>query len=129
MPSRLPLRHLLIAVLLAVIVPFQGAVAAAAGVCMAFGHHDMAAAQQDSAAHDHEGHDGHAGHSGHAPAADPDPESAHCGPCAACCAAVSIAPAPAPVVVERQATPSYDFTPSPHADVAPHPLDRPPLAS
>lgn len=111
-------RLILIAVV-ALLVPAQGALAVAAGQCMALEHHEMPAGGHDAPAHD--GHD--MPDHGDAPA-----KSAHCGPCAACCASTAMA-AGVPLVIPAFAAehaPSYQLLLQP--GIAPDSHFRPPLA-
>lgn len=122
-PVIVRLKRLLLVLLVVFAVPAQGAAAASAGVCMALGHHDAAASMGD----DHAVHGGSASHEG---AGDSDQgSSAHCGPCLACCGAVT--------GVSSALAASGTFAPGGAIEVHDHPepagvrpggLDRPPLA-
>lgn len=122
----------LLAFAIVIVVPIQGMTAITAGQCMAFGHH------QDSAGQENHGHAGQAGddqaahsHSDEAPGNADDENGgagAHCGPCTACCASASIA-GPAPLsILPDPSNPPYLFSQLPPLGVQPHGLDRPPLA-
>jgi hypothetical protein len=124
----------LLAALLALAVPLQGALAVTGGQCMALGQNQDAPGQE-SHTHAASGDHGHAAHAhSHAdgsgsPAADADSGgSAHCGPCTACCASASIAGYVALAIASDQSHAEYVFSQSPPIGVQPDGLDRPPLA-
>jgi hypothetical protein len=115
----------LVALLLAVTVPFQAALAVSAAQCMALQHH------QDSGSQDaHAGHADHQ-HSDHG-APKPDPHhgkgATQCGPCAGCCASAAIDS----VIVLLPASPVHDTANAvpgvPPLGDLPGGLDRPPRA-
>lgn len=112
--------RLLVVVLVALAVPVQGALAVAAGQCMALEHHDGG-----------DGHD-HASHSDSEQAgseqADGGAENAHCGPCTACCASASMAGPAALTILSAASNAPYLFSPFPPIGVQPDGVDRPPLA-
>ena len=119
----------LVVMLLAVMIPVQGAAAVAAGQCMSLGHH-----QDMGTGHVHDGDEGHdhAGHShaddGMAAHGDEGSQNPHCGPCAACCASASIA-GPAPLsILSLRSSAKYVFSQSTPPSVQLDGLDRPPLA-
>ena len=122
MPVKL-IRFLVFAI--AVLLPLQGVAAVMSAQCMAFGHHQQDAGGHDSHSHDEtNGHDSH----GHASHGDESGNSAHCGPCTACCASTSIAgPAPFAIAPSRSDV-AYVFTQSPPPSVQLDGLDRPPLS-
>ena len=110
--------RLLIAFVLALAIPLQGAASVTAGVCMAVGHHDAGT----PASHDH-GHD-----SDQSIPHDEDRDSARCAPCVACCAAASIAPAAQVFVPESSPAAAIAALPYLYFGFLPEKLDRPPLA-
>jgi hypothetical protein len=125
----------LLAVVIALLLPLQGMAVVVAGQCMAFGHHEATVSHDDhgQTAHGQDGHD-HASHShaedatGTAQGDEGDGNSAHCGPCTACCASASIT-GPAGVSIQSSASSmSYVFSQFPPIGVQPDGLDRPPLA-
>jgi len=115
--------RLLILLAVALAVPLQGAAAVSVGQCMALGHHDMA----DGHSQAHSGADhGASGH--HHGDHEKTHGGAHCGPCVACCASVSIAGS---VTLFSPAAPARAAETVPLqflAGVLPDELDRPPLA-
>jgi hypothetical protein len=115
-------------VLLALSVPVQGMAAVTAGQCMAFGHHQDGAGQEDGhAGNGTEKHD-HAAHSHSDDGAKQDGDTSHCGPCTACCASASIA-GPAGLAIPASASNApYVFSQSPPLGVQPDGVYRPPLA-
>ena len=122
-----------LAVVIALVVPLQGMAVVVAGQCMAFGHHDGATAGHDNHGQDADGHD-HASHShaddttSSAHSDEADGNSAHCGPCTACCASASITgPAGVPIL-SSASNAIYVFWQFPPIGVQPDGLDRPPLA-
>jgi hypothetical protein len=119
--AMLKLVRLLIVALLALAVPFQGALAVSTAQCTALEHHP-----DGSHPHSHDGSD-HADHSD-ADGSAGDSNGSHCGPCTACCASVSIAALPSlsDIVAARYAVnKSHD---SPLLGDLPSGLFRPPLA-
>lgn len=106
-------------VLMLIVVPVQGVASVASGVCMAFGHHDAAAAD-DHASHSHE--DEHA-----ADAAD-DSKANHCGPCIACCASASIAGPVSYSIAASSSEAPYILSQLPPTPVEAGGVYRPPLA-
>ncbi len=111
-----------VAVLVALVVPLQGMASVMAAQCMASAHHDAPVSHAD------ESHDGHG--DGHEASSAPESKSSHCGPCAACCASASMA-APSitnSALAAAAAEAPSGFAPLPPARLAPHLLDRPPLA-
>jgi hypothetical protein len=119
--------RLLVALVLALAIPLQGAASVTAGICMAIGHHDAGA----PASHDHGGdatsHD-HKGDADHHSAPDDDgSDAAHCAPCVACCAAASIAPAAQVFLLEDSPAAAVAALPYLHPGFLPEELDRPPL--
>ena len=112
----------LIAVLVAFVVPLQGMAALAASQCMSLDHHEAPAMHHEGASdHDHAAH----------PHDEQKAEdtSSHCGPCAACCASVSLATPPVQCLdldapEARMAPLHASFV----AGIPPDELDRPPLA-
>src|SRR5258708_34211034 len=70
--------RVVLAALLAIAVPFQGALAVSVSQCMALEHH------ADSSMHEHDGHQPSDSHHG-------KDAGSHCGSCAACCTATAIA--------------------------------------
>jgi hypothetical protein len=123
MPAAMPLKLArLLAVIVALVVPLQGMASVMAGQCMAFGHHDAPMSHAEAAAHD--GHDHE--HEADQPA---EPQSSHCGPCAACCGSASMAsPSLSFGAVSTAADAAYVLAVLPPARLAPGELDRPPLA-
>jgi hypothetical protein len=113
MPKKLARFLLAVAVIIAV--PIQGMAAVSAGLCMTFGHHDVAAPHDHhgAASHDHD--------------SDSASGNAHCGPCVACCASASISE---PVSVSPRTAPEAAVEAvsllSPTGNL-PARLDRPPL--
>jgi hypothetical protein len=110
--------RLLVALMLALAIPLQGAASVTAGICMATGHHDAGT----PASHDH-GEDGD-----HHPAPQDDGSDPHCAPCVACCAAASIAPAAQVFLPEDSPAAAVAAVPYLHPGFLPEKLDRPPLA-
>jgi hypothetical protein len=117
-----------LAVMIALVVPLQGMATVAAGQCMALGHHQDAG--DDGHAHDDgDGHD-HDAHS-HADGGKYSEESgtgAHCGPCAACCASVSIAPLSEVSILPPTAVAQYLFSQFLPIGIEPDGVYRPPLS-
>src|SRR4051812_38863829 len=92
----------LLVVLLALAVPFQGALAASAAQCMGLEHHDS-----------HDGED----------------SGSHCGPCTACCTGTAITGA-VPIVSASSSHEAHDAqTDLPLFGEPPSGLDRPPRSS
>jgi hypothetical protein len=110
--------RLLVALVLALAIPLQGAASVTAGICMATGHHDAGA----PASHDH------GGDADHSHQHNDDPDAAHCAPCVACCAAASIAPAAQVFLPEDSPAAAVAAVPYLHPGFLPEKLDRPPLA-
>ncbi len=110
-------------------IPVQGMAAVTAAQCMAAGHHQKGAAQ-DNRAHEHEGADAHdqASHSAEIAQTGEAGSSAHCGPCAACCASASIAGPAGVCVPSLPLKAKYVFSQLPPPGVPLDGLDRPPLA-
>ena len=127
-----PMLRTLAVLLLAVALPLQGLAAVSAGQCMAFGHHEQNAGQEnDGHAHDGAGAHDHAEHAH----ADGAPEQAgegskspHCGPCTACCASASIAGPGGISIPSSPSAAKYVFSQSAPPGFEPDGLDRPPLA-
>jgi hypothetical protein len=118
----------LLAVMVALVVPLQGMATVAASQCMALGHHQDA---RDSG-HAHDDADGHhhdaQSHADGGKHAEESGTSAHCGPCATCCASASIA-SPSDVPILRPATiAQYVFSQFPPTGIEPDGVYRPPLA-
>jgi hypothetical protein len=116
-------KRLLLLLLVAVAVPFQGAQAAADGICMAFGHHDAPGQFAD--------HEQVLAGSMDADSAGSEAEQgdAHCGPCVSCCGFASIAaPVVVPTVAIAPACAIQVHYAQGFARVLPGSLDRPPLA-
>jgi hypothetical protein len=113
--------RILAVALLALAVPLQGVAALVAAQCMAYGHHQAADGAQDHAAspQDHHGDPQHGAEAGN---------SAHCGPCAACCASASITGPARFSIPVLPATAKYVLAQLPPPGVQPSPFDRPPLA-
>jgi hypothetical protein len=109
----------LLAVLVALVVPLQGMASVAAGQCMALGHH-----QDDGDGHDHDAQS-HADGGKHA---EKSGTSAHCGPCAACCASVSIAPLSGVSILPPPTIAQYVFSQFPTIGIQPDGVYRPPLS-
>lgn len=112
--------RLLIAIALALAVPMQGFAAAAGAICMAVGHHDAPPAHthdSDEGAHHHANED-----------AQPGDGSAHCPPCAACCASAAIAPSAMLLQPDEQTEVLNALAPPVFAGIQRTLLDRPPLA-
>jgi len=129
MPSRFS--RTLIALTLALAVPIQGAAAAAAGLCMALGHHDAGVAASHDHATDHgvrhaHGDETGAGHSHEI--SDNSLDNAHCPPCVACCAAAVISSFPGIFVPEPPAASVIAAPGLSFSGIQPERLDRPPLA-
>jgi hypothetical protein len=126
----------LLAAILALAVPLQGALAVTAGQCMALGHHQSAAAQQSHGeARDGDGHAAHSHSESHQGVSDDAQggdqsaaDGAHCGPCTACCASASIAGPGAQSLVPSPFHAPYLFSQFPPLGVQPDGLYRPPLA-
>jgi len=123
------LARLILIALLALVVPFQGAVAVSAGQCMALGHHQGATDHEGQDGHDHGAHS----HADEAPAkaaadGEGDAAGAHCGPCAACCASASIAGSAGLSIPSSHFHAPYSFAQFPPLGVQPDGVDRPPLA-
>lgn len=122
MPSRVI--RLVLALLLALLVPLQGFAAVSAGICQAIGHHDMAAEH----AHDEGEAHGPSYGAPHKPSPEVPPSDAHCAPCVACCAAAAIAPSVPAVFADWRADAVNAATPPPLSGIQPALLERPPLA-
>ena len=123
------LSRLLIVLVLALMVPIQGIAAVGADLCMGLGHHGHGSAghEHGSAGHGH-GHDGPAPVHHHDEGKGTDKSSAHCPPCASCCATTAIASFPDVVIPDQ---PGYSVLAESVAFFAGaplHRLDRPPLA-
>lgn len=120
------LSRLLVVLALALVVPVQGIAAVSAGVCMALGHHGG----ESSSVHQHSGngYDTSPGDHHHDEGNGTDKSSAHCPPCAACCATAAIASFPGTVAADRPATSVITEPVAMFPRVLPHRLDRPPLA-
>jgi hypothetical protein len=122
-PMRKSFLRLLAVLVLGLAVAGQGMAAVAAGQCMAFGHH------QDSGDHGHgDAHEGADQHDHAAAQDDGGAASAHCGPCAACCASASIAGPAGHPVLSFSSNAKYLFAQAAPPAVQLHRLDRPPLA-
>ena len=123
--------RLLAVLLLALTIPVQGIAAVTAGQCMAAGHHQKGAGQENNA-HEHDGGDGNeraaAAHSEESAPAGAEGKSAHCGPCAACCASASIAGPPGVSIASAPVKAKYVSSQLPPPGVQLDGLDRPPLA-
>ncbi len=121
--------RLLLAALMALLIPIQGIGAITMGACMSLEHHHAAPGDaQDS--HDHEGHD-HASGDAAGTYVDGDADGntgSHCGPCAACCASASIAGPVTIPLASPASQPAYAFSQSVPPSVQLDGLDRPPLA-
>ena len=121
----------LLALTLARAVPIQGVAGVAAGLCMAFGHHEDASfvdeTLQPLGHHDHAAHS-HADEGSANGSAHDDGNDAHCGPCAACCASASIAGTAALPLPSAPSHAAYLFSQNPPLGVQPSGLYRPPLA-
>lgn len=117
----------MLAVLVALVVPIQGMASVAAGQCMALGHHqdagDNGHGHDDGDGHDH-GAQSHADNGKHA---EENGANAHCGPCAACCASVSIAPLSDVSILPPSTIAQYVFLQFPPIGVEPDGVYRPPL--
>lgn len=116
-----PLLRLILALALVLAVPLQGWAAAAAGACMALGHHDAPPAHA---------HDGGAD-ADHQHAHDPDQpaeSTAHCPPCTACCASAVIAPSSMLLPLEERAEVLNVAAPPFFTGIRRTVVDRPPLA-
>ena len=111
----------MLAVLVALVVPIQGMASVAAGQCMALGHHQDAGDNGDG--HDH-GAQSHADNGKHA---EENGADAHCGPCAACCASVSIAPLSDVSILPPSTIAQYVFLQFLPIGVEPGGVYRPPL--
>lgn len=108
--------------LLVLAIPVQGMASIVAGQCMTFGHHPDAGAQDH--AHEH----GDADHHDHGAQAQPEGDkSAHCGPCAACCASATMAAGTWPSLPAAPSFAKYEFTQFSPLAVQPLVPDRPPL--
>jgi len=124
--------RLLAVLLLAITIPVQGMAAVTAAQCMAVGHHQDGAGQDDHA-HDQAAADGHEqpSHS-HSDAGDAnqgdDGKQSNCGPCTACCASASIAGPARLSILTSPSNVAYVFSQLPPPGVQPDGLDRPPLA-
>ena len=115
--------RLLLALLMACVLPIQGTAAATAGVCQALGHYGS----HGAAPHDHHEHSGAADHP-HGESAGKAPAKAHCPPCETCCATTAISSVPE-IVTPETANPLVIHTPAlTYSGIAPETLDRPPLA-
>lgn len=112
--------RLLIAIALALAVPMQGFAAAAGAICMAVGHHDAAPA------HAHDSHD--AEHQHGEQHGQPADSSAHCPPCAACCASAAITPSAMLLQPEERTEVLNAPAPPLFAGIQRTLFDRPPLA-
>lgn len=117
----------LLAVLVALVVPIQGMASVATGQCMALGHHqdagDNGHGHDDGDGHDH----GAQSHADNAKHAEENGANAHCGPCAACCASVSIAPLSDVSILPPSTIAQYVFSQFPPIGVEPDGVYRPPL--
>jgi hypothetical protein len=109
--------------LLMLAVPLQGMASVVAGQCLASGHHGDAAGT--GKAHSHAGAEGH-DHADSAPADEGN--SAHCGPCTACCASASIAGPFTLSILLSASNGSLLFSQLAPPGVEPQRFDRPPLA-
>src|SRR5688572_2234174 len=123
--------RIVVAALLALVIPIQGIGAITAGQCMTLEHHNGASSANDG--HEHDAHD-HASHSdgdaadSHAQADTDAPTGSHCGPCTACCASATIA-GPATLNIDSPASYApYAFAQLVPPSVLLDGLDRPPLA-
>lgn len=105
--------RLLLALALALAVPFQGYAVASAGLCMALGQHDAGATHS----HDTDSPGGHH-----------DNDSSHCAPCVACCASAAIAACEPPIVADANRALPGAAAPPLFDGIRRSPLDRPPLA-
>lgn len=118
--------------LLAITIPLQGMAAVTAAQCMAVGHHQDGAGQ-DNDAHDQAEADGHDqpthAHSdaGDAKQSD-DGKQSPCGPCTACCASASIAGPARLSILTSPSNVAYVFSQLPPPGAPLEGLDRPPLA-
>ena len=129
--------RLLAVLLLALTIPVQGMAGVTAGQCMAAGHHQKGAGQENQA-HKHDGADEYDGagahhqashsHSDESAPAGEDGKSAHCGPCTACCASASIAGPAGVSITSSPLKAKYVSSQLPPPGVQPDGLDRPPLA-
>jgi ABC-type Zn2+ transport system substrate-binding protein/surface adhesin len=113
--------------LLVLAVPLQGMASVAAGQCMALGHHQDAG-DGDHAHDDGDGHDHDApSHADDGKHPEEDGTTAHCGPCAACCASVSIAPLSDITISPPPASAQYVFSQFPPIGIETDGVYRPPL--
>lgn len=107
--------RLLIALIVAIVVPLQGLAAAKGDLCMGVGpHHSHDAGAGEN--HQQDGHD------------DDGQGSAHCPPCVACCAAAAASASSAVLTADDGADRSIASSPLPISGIQPDTLDRPPLA-
>ena len=120
MPSRLA--RILIALVLALTVPIQGAAAATAGLCMVLGHHEAGFA----GSHDHGA--GAVHHQHHHTSTDKSAGGAHCPPCVACCAAAAISSLALIFAPEAPTVSAIAASEPLSPGIQPDKLDRPPLA-
>src|SRR5262245_53378239 len=124
--------RLMVVVILACAVPLQGIASVAAGQCMALSHHDDGSNADHSHSHDTGGELDLAAHGHSDDAASShshgDEKGAHCGPCVACCASVSIVSTVALVwpVVAHAGIDEFSYVLL--AGVRPDELYRPPLS-
>lgn len=117
---RSKLARLTLTLTIALLVPLQGMASVAAGLCMTFGHHDMAPAAQD---HGHDHGNGDPQHD-----AEDAPGGAHCPPCVACCASAAISSSDRVFTPESPAVSATAVLPHFVSGAPPENLDRPPLA-
>lgn len=124
MPSMLRTSFRILALsLLVLAIPVQGMASIVAGQCMMFGHH------QDAGAQDHAHEHGDADQHDHGARSQPDEDnSAHCGPCAACCASATMAAGTWPSLSSAPSLAKYEFTQFSPLAVQPLGPDRPPLS-
>ena len=118
MPRRLV--NLVLVLALALAVPLQGWAMAAAGACMALGHHDAPSAHAHDAGADGDSH--HADDHG-----QPD-GAAYCPPCTACCASAAIAHSTTLVPLDERTEALNVPAPPFFAGIQRTVVDRPPLA-
>lgn len=123
--------RLLAVLLLALSIPVQSMAAVTAGQCMAAGHHQKGAGQENDA-HEHDGaggqHQASHSHSDESAPAGEEGRSAHCGPCTACCASASIAGPAGVSIAFSPLEAKYVSSQWPPPGVQVDGLDRPPLA-
>lgn len=121
--------RLFVVLALALAVPLQAMSAVTASICMASDHHAGAVHSHDGDdqhSHDHESAPTSASHE-HEGAAGQD-SSAHCGPCAACCASAAISSAAPTLVPQRPAALPVAAQLDSAAGFQPDGVYRPPLA-